>query len=126
MLHYGSDVRFQESTAFYFYFFNFILFLNFTILIGSAIYRNESATGIHMFPILNPPPSSLPIPSLWVVPVHQPQASSIGEHCFLKSRTMMCDIVIVLNLDHGKILCLGLTFLVGIFFSLWTWPVSLI
>ena len=30
-----------------------------------------------MFPILNPPPSSLPISSLWVVPVHQPQASSI-------------------------------------------------
>ena len=30
-----------------------------------------------MFNILNPPPSSLPTPSLWVVPVHQPQASSI-------------------------------------------------
>ena len=30
-----------------------------------------------MFPILNPPSSSLPIPSLWVVPVHQPRASSI-------------------------------------------------
>ena len=29
------------------------------------------------FPILNPPPSSLPIPSLWVVTMHQPQASSI-------------------------------------------------
>ena len=52
-------------------------FLTLQYCIGFAKYRNESATGIHVFPILNPPPSSLPIPSLCVIPVHQPQASSI-------------------------------------------------
>ena len=30
-----------------------------------------------MFPILNPSSSSLPIPSLWVIPVHLPQTSDI-------------------------------------------------
>ena len=52
-------------------------FLTLQNCISFAKYQNESSTGIHVFPILNPPPSSLPIPSLWVVPVHQPQASSM-------------------------------------------------
>ena len=67
---FSSLILFCNSLIHCLLLFYFILFLNLKHCISFAKHQNESATGIHGLPILNPPPSSLPTPSLWVADLH--------------------------------------------------------
>ena len=77
ILYCSFDLQFSNNEQCWasFLFFNFILFLNFTILYWFCHILKWIRHRHTRVP--HPEPSSLPIPSPQVVPVHQPQASSI-------------------------------------------------
>ena len=77
----GAPVLF----CYFFFFFNLFLLVYNTVVVF-AIHWHESGMVLHVFPI--PSPACLPIPSLWVFPVHQQRKPDLRE-----TRALQCSAI---------------------------------
>ena len=82
---------------FYFYFFDFIFKLYNIVLVLPNIEMNPPQ--VYM---CSPSWTLLPPSSLWVVPVYQPQASSIGKHTSNEVRLEVCNLLLAYYLSPHK------------------------
>ena len=73
--------KWEDTFSIFFFLYKFIYFncklITLQFCIGFAIHQHESTTVYTCSPSRTPPSTSLPIPSLCIIPVHQAQASSI-------------------------------------------------